>query len=350
MEEARYREAARIVLAAERVEQEAKHASAVEILAAAYELCLACGETRSEVEAAARVERALQERLAALLRLAAGHSLRSRPLPSVAPAEPATGRAPETEARLAVHCLGPLRVVRADRMLGAWPQRRSKAILEYLLVHRDRPVPKELLMELLWPEAGTTAARNNLNVAVHSLRRFLRDVDPDGPHVLFQDDCYFLNPELNLWLDAQEFTGLVAMGRRCWHAGDRAGHLRALQSAEALYQGELFEGDRYDDWILPLRRELADSYLGVLEQLRDHYLAVGDFAACTAVSRKILNADPCREHAHCELMRCYARQGHPHLALRQYHECRAALHDEIQATPSDATREVYQKIRRHEHV
>src|SRR4029450_6359282 len=136
-------------------------------------------------------------------------------------------------------------VVTAGRPLGSPVNRRARSVLKYLVLHRGRSTPRDVLMDLLWPDSGPhaavlwallwpapppQAARNNLNVAVHGLRRFLRGADERGAHVLFVDGVYPLNPELDLWVDLTEFEVHLAAGRR------RGGHLRAsvrrLEAAE----------------------------------------------------------------------------------------------------------------------
>ena len=49
-------------------------------------------------------------------------------------------------------------------------------------------------------------------------------------------------------------------------------------------------------------------------------------------------------------MRCYSRQGQPHLALRQYRACVEALQAELGVDPTPATTELWEQIRRHEPV
>lgn len=236
---------------------------------------------------------------------------------------------------MAVHCLGGFDVYQDDRVLGHWPNRRPKAIFQYLVAHRPRPVPKEVLMDLFWPHSGAGAARNNLNVAVYALRRRLRRHAADFSHVLFQDECYLLNPGLDLWVDMEEFDRLVA-----------SDSMADLQAAEALYEGDLFADDPYEDWMMPRRRELQDAFLGVLDRLRDRYLALGDLPSAGEVCKKMLAVDSCREDVHRELMRYYVRQGHHHLALRQYHACQSALREELNTGPSEETAQLHEQIRR----
>ncbi|MGH8931058.1 MAG: BTAD domain-containing putative transcriptional regulator [Egibacteraceae bacterium] len=251
---------------------------------------------------------------------------------------------------LAVHCLGPFRVHQDDHRLGAWPNRRAKSVFKYLVAHRTRPVPKEVLIELFWPNASASAGRNNLNVAVHGLRRFLRSDAADLSHVLFEEDCYILNPDLAVWVDVEEFKQRIASARSLQRTGDQASAMRHFQAAEALYLGALFENDPYEDWMAPLRRELQDTYVGCLEQLRDHHLALHDYSACATVCQKILAVESYREDVHRELMRCYARQNQRYLAMRQYYDCEKALQAELDTRPTDDTVDLHQRIRRHQPV
>ena len=86
---------------------------------------------------------------------------------------------------LSVYVLGPFRALLDGQAIEAWPNCRAKAIFKYLVLNRRRPVARVALMERFWPEAEPEAARNNLNVAIHRLRRVL---GRDGfPFVLFSE-------------------------------------------------------------------------------------------------------------------------------------------------------------------
>jgi DNA-binding SARP family transcriptional activator len=358
LDRGRYDEAAEVLAALERSHEASGDAVEVEILAAARRLCLACSHHREELEAqnqaadaAAGMERRLRDRLGAILDLAATRSLIGPPEP--APADGPNGAtAPESDARevLAIQCLGSFCVMHDDRRLAPWPNRRAKAVFKYLVVHRELPVAKETLMEVFWPDNSVGAARNNLNVAVHALRRFLRDAHSKVSHVVFRDGCYLIDPTLPVWVDASEFERLAAAGEEHEHHGHLPEAVRDLHSAEALYQGGLFDDDPYEEWMLPLRRELQDRYVGVLERLGDLYRAADDDRGCLDVARKIVAVEPFREAAHRELMRCYARQGQQHLALRQYLDCTAALQDALDTRPEPRTVDLYEQIRRREPV
>jgi DNA-binding SARP family transcriptional activator len=246
---------------------------------------------------------------------------------------------------LVVYCLGPFRVYQDDQPVDDWPSSKGKAIFKYLVTHRERPVVKEVLMELFWPGAHPDAARNNLNVAIYGLRQALRKERPSFSHVLFQDDCYLLNPDLQIWTDVDQFTARCKAAQEMEQHADQVAAMHEYHAAEVLYEGEFFEEDRYEDWVLPRRQRLQEEYLSLLDRLSLHCLEQEDYSACATLCRQMLTVDPCHEEAHRRLMHCYNRQGQPYLALRQYHLCREKLIEELDVPPTQATTDLYELVR-----
>jgi DNA-binding SARP family transcriptional activator len=346
---ARYPEVERLVRAMEHNTAAAGEAGAAQLLAAAREVCVACQDqhmaTMAHRQAAADgavTESQLRLRLTMLLQRAVGSE------PTIGAAGPSSALpqgSSVSRGAVAVYGLGPLQVFARDRDLGPMPNRRAKSVFKYLLLNRGRPTPKEVLMELFWPEAAASAARNNLNVAVHGLRRFLRG--PDGPdtYVLFQDNAYLLNPAVEVWVDLDEFERRTAAARELRIRGDVLGAVRELEIAEALYRGALFEDDPYEDWTAVPRRAAEDRYVEVLGALGEGYGELGDDGACIRVARKVLDVQPANEVAHRDLMRCYVRLGQHHLALRQYRDCAERLRSELDIAPGRETVRLYEEVR-----
>jgi DNA-binding SARP family transcriptional activator len=281
---------------------------------------------------------------------AAAHTLKVIPehlrLPAANETSCATGAVPV----LAAHVLGPFRALLNGQEIEDWPNCRGKAIFKYLLLHRKRPVAREALMERFWPEAGPEAARNNLNVAIHRLRRTLGRVG--FPVVLFADGHYLLNPQLVVAIDADAFLAHASRASELERGQDMDGAIREYTACVALYQGELLAEDRhdYDEWLLPLRQQLRDRYLHVLARLGQIRFDRQDVLACTTTCAKILAVDGCNEGAHRNLMRCYGALGQPQLAQRQYQTCIQALNRELGIPASRETTEVYRQIVRRDAV
>jgi len=251
---------------------------------------------------------------------------------------------------LAVYCLGPFRVYQDDKLITDWPSGKGKCIFKYMVANLGQPIPKDILMDLFWRDADPEAARNNLNVAIYGLRQAFRATRPDFAHILFQDDCYLLNPAMAVWIDVEEFGQRHKAGQSFERRGKLAEAMGEYEVAEGLYQGDLLEEDLYQDWLIPRREGLKDSYLVILDRLSRYYLGEKRYAACIHLCQRILAKDDCREDAHRRLMRCYRRQGQRNLALRQYHLCAEALARVLDVSPMGETVVLYHQIRRGEAV
>jgi DNA-binding SARP family transcriptional activator len=250
---------------------------------------------------------------------------------------------------LAVHLLGHLCVAVGGVAVQDWPSARCRSLFGYLLTHREPWPPREVLMEVFWPGSAPEASRNSLNVAIHGLRRTLRSIT-DLPIVVHGGGTYRINGDLRLWLDVEEFDSHVEAGRRADEAGDLDKAMRHYEFAASLYRGDFMADDPYEDWAALIRERLRLTYLDALGRLSKLYFNVGHYTVCASLCLRIIERDPCREDAHRRLMRCYSRQGLPHLALMQYRVCVQALTDELGVKAGPATTELYQRIRGHERV
>jgi DNA-binding SARP family transcriptional activator len=247
-------------------------------------------------------------------------------------------------ARLSVYCLGPFRVYNNDRLIKKWPGQKCKSVFKYMIINREQSIHQEILMDLFWADVAPQTARRSLYQAIYSLRQVLQTDGADVPYILCEDNCYRLNPELELWIDSEAFIDQYQTGQKLEHLGHQAEAVAAYEAAESLYDGEFLIEDLYEDWLLVHRENLKHAYLDILEQLSRYYFERQQWATCITFCQKILARDDCREDAHRRIMRCYMHQGQRHLALRQYYLCAETLERELDVPPMPATLKLFQKI------
>jgi DNA-binding SARP family transcriptional activator len=255
----------------------------------------------------------------------------------------------QVEAEVSVHLLGPMSVVIDDVPVDEWSSARIRSLFGYLLTHRQPWPAREVLMEVFWPESSAKASRNSLNVAIHGLRRVLSKAR-DVPVIVYSGGTYRLHPDVHLWLDVEEFDGLVERGRLHEDTGETDQATAAYEFAAGLYRGEFLADDPYDDWAALIRERLRLAYLDTLGRLSNLHFHAGRYAASANLCQRIIEQDPCREDAYRRLMRCYSRQGQPHLALIQYRTCVRTLESELGVEPDSATATLHNQIRRREPV
>jgi DNA-binding SARP family transcriptional activator len=256
----------------------------------------------------------------------------------------ATSGDQQSQPSLAVYCLGPFRVFRDNQMIGAWLGSKGRSIFKYLVLRRHTPVSKEVLMDVFWPDADVENARRNLHQAIYSLRQALRQLQPDFQVILFESDHYQINPDLNLWLDFEEFERHAKAGRRLESAGKTAEAMAEYIRAEELYRGDFLEEDLYEDWAGLQRERIRAEYLDLADRLSAHYAQQGDHAAAISLCRKILEKDKCHEKAHRRLMHCYQAMGQTSMAVRQYQLCVRTLQTELDVAPSAETQMLFKNI------
>lgn len=257
------------------------------------------------------------------------------PEPASASAPPAAGypapvpAAAVPEADIAASALGPLEVRVAGRRVPRWNSLKARAVFQYLLVHQDRPTRRDVLMALQWPDHSHNSARNNLNVALYSLRNTLDGLGQDAQPILYRDGCYILNPDLSWWIDRNEFLSAVEDARQARRADRPKQVIGAYRKAIQLYRGPLFEDDGTGEWYLPEQRRLNSLYEQALEDVAKIHFELGELPEAVAFGQLAISNDPCSESIHRLLMRCYASQHQQQLVSRQYRVCAAALHDEL---------------------
>ena len=223
---------------------------------------------------------------------------------------------------------------------------KHQELLCYLLVHRNRPHPREALASLLWGDNTTGKSKKYLRQALWHLQHALESGPgvPGGAVLFVENEWVQFNAEADLWLDVVAFEQAFALAQGS--AGRDLGGpaLSALEEAVRIYRGDLLEG-WYQDWCLFERERLQNIYFLMLDKLMSHCEATGDYEKGQTYGSLILRHDPARERTHRQLMQFHYGAGDRTAALRQYERCVAALDQELGVKPDRRTTALYQQIR-----
>jgi DNA-binding SARP family transcriptional activator/Tfp pilus assembly protein PilF len=224
---------------------------------------------------------------------------------------------------IVVQSLGRFRVFRAGDPIppAAWQSRKARDLFKILVARRGRPVPRDALMEALWPDQSRGPLGNRLSVLLSTVRSVLDPEKRQGPDHFVAADRYAV------WLRSEHFSVDVeaflsaadaALGLR------RTGHPDAhdrLVAAEAAYTGDFLEDDAYEDWAIGLREESRAVYAEVVRALAAEAGARGDADASTRFHLRLLEGDPYDEPAHLGLvttLEAAGRHGEARRCFRTY--------------------------------
>jgi len=246
---------------------------------------------------------------------------------------------------LKIHFFGAFRAHLNGNEIITWPKGKSKQLFKYLASKGKTPTPKEVLMELFWPNHSSESARNNLNVAIYSLRQSLKKILTDTSFVLFKEGCYQINPKIKIWVDATQFCIHLNKASKLELHGKTPLAIEQLHQAEALYVGPLLPEDAYCDWVLELQNQACENYRSTLKRLDNYYRTIGDIETSIALNKKIVTLDNCDENSHHHLMENYSSLGRRHLALRQFKICKDSLKRNLDLYPQQNLIDLYQQIK-----
>jgi len=225
-------------------------------------------------------------------------------------------------ADLRIYLLGPPNVEWASRPLSI-PRRQARALL-YRLAARLRPVPREHLCFLFWPDASESTARRHLSHLLTHLRRAL----PDPEVLLDSDDQVGLDPQ-RVWSDTTAFEQLCTVDP---------------------YRGPFLAGfslpdsPEFEVWATQERYAWERLYLEALAATIEERAARGEHDAAIACALRYLETDDLAEDVHRRLIELYAAAGDRNAALRQFERCAVILERELGVSPLPQTRAVYQAI------
>ena len=235
---------------------------------------------------------------------------------------------------LLICLLGPFRLLQGPRRMPIRGESKAAVLLGSLALRSGRPVARETLLDLLWPQGDADLASQSLHSLVHEINKRLRASLGDAA-VVHADGHYRLHVEAGIGVDVDQFDTLVQLGRVQENQGHQGAAAAHYEQALRLYRGDLCVSS--DIYASVERERLRGLYLTLLACLAGQAYDRGDYAMALQHAQRLLTHDPCREDAYRLAMRCYVRRGERVQALRHYQLCVGALHAEFDAQPEPAT-------------
>ena len=215
---------------------------------------------------------------------------------------------------------------------------KQRTLLAYLLLHRNEAIPREVLIDALWPEDPPATAAHALDVYVSRLRKSL------GGDGLFETRGGSVRVNVSdESVDAACFEQLVDAARR---AEAPAGRLAALEQALALWRGRALADLLDEPALRPERERLEEERLGAEEERFEAMLALGRHGEAIGALQALTSEHPLRERPRRLLMLALYRAGRQNEALEVYRNFRRLLSDELGLEPSLELRELEAAILR----
>ncbi len=244
-----------------------------------------------------------------------------------------------------INMLGDFQIRVGDHVLDDRISRSHKmwVLLAYLIIHRQRHVSQEELIETLWPEEDNDNPANALKTLLYRTRATIASVIGEEPQfILSQRGSYSWNLRLDCFVDAEAFDQLVTKAADKALPGETK--LAVLEEAIQLYQHDFLPNLSNQMWIVPFATYYHYLYLESVYSYGELLQEKLEYAKIIDLCNMAIRIEPFEEKLYIMLIKAYLALGNTSAALSTYEKSTELLYKNLGVRPSESLRELYQDI------
>lgn len=233
--------------------------------------------------------------------------------------------------------LGQFGVARSGREIPpeSFGGRLARRLVRILVSRRGHTVPRDLLIEYLWPREAPRDPEANLNVQVNRARRALGkssliETTPSG---------YRFDEDPACCVDVEVFLQLGELAWRRLSGGLPGTALSSFRKALDVWRGDPLIEDAYEGWAREYIQQLIDCHASVLEGAAAAALQVGLPGQAVMFARRAVARQPYNEQPLMLWVQALVAVGDRVGALRAIGEFESRLISDVGLTLSPGTRD-----------
>ncbi len=204
---------------------------------------------------------------------------------------------------LHVHMLGKFSLTCGDKQINCENNRSKQiwSILAYLIYNRGKTVSSEEIMSLMWNSEKSDNPPGAMRTAMHRVRSLLESVMPDYGRqlLLYRGGGYMWNPEVEMFLDVEEFEKQTALLK----SENDADAIEAYIAVLNLYDGDFLALQASDAWVMPIQVYYHNLYESIIKKALPALEKAGRYSEAVVICRKALQIDQYSEPMYQYLMR-----------------------------------------------
>lgn len=248
--------------------------------------------------------------------------------------------------RLRIRMLGGCSLSYGDRTIddNRRPIGKPWLLLEYLVTFRNRHIPFEELIGLLYPDGGGSNPTGALKTLVYRMRAMLEELGlPDSREVvLVSRGSYAWNTGVPMELDADLFEQACQRASAAGALPEE--RLAACREAAGLYRGDFLDRSAGERWVLPLASYYRNLYKHTVHTALELLESGEQWEELAALCTQAIKVDGYDESFHFHLVRALTRMGQPEEALERYKRMHTLFYTELGVTPPAEVTALYQDI------
>jgi DNA-binding SARP family transcriptional activator len=215
---------------------------------------------------------------------------------------------------------------------------KTTSVLAMLLIHANRLVLTETLMEEIWSGDPPASAGATLQTYIYQLRCALgREsiTTRPGGYLLLLAEGHF---------DLLQFRSKIGHGQELLQGGQPVAALEELRSGMALCRGRPLSNVRVGQTLEVEVRHLEEERRRAFELLIEAAFAAGRHREVIGSLKQMVADDPYNEWLHARLMEALTAAGRRHDALDVYAGLRKVLAENLGLDPMQELRELERQV------
>lgn len=228
--------------------------------------------------------------------------------------------APKESGKIKIQCLGCFSVFlpNSPNQELKWRTKKARELFAYLFHLQGSSVSREILVELLWPEAGMKSAIALFHTTLYSIRQAFAQ---EGLEELisYEKKKYSLNMQL-VASDLEELTVYFHDKNAC---------AENPEEIISLYSGSYMGNSGYL-WSYGMAKELENQYLKILQSGAAKRTSQRQLEAAIPFFQRMLEADPYNEEIITRLIQCLYKSGKQSEAKQQYDRIQKLYQEDLE--------------------
>lgn len=205
-----------------------------------------------------------------------------------------------------------------------WRTSKAKEVFAFLIHHRRKPVRKEVLIDLFWPEAELDKGFAQLYAAIYQIRKTLASIG-FNIKIISRDHSYILDMQ-QIKIDIDEFENLEEM------INESNPELTFIQKILDLYCGDYLEKESYL-WAESERERLRILWVYYTQKTIEMLIHKKEYTKALLICQRLQAVNPYSEESYFMLMRLYGLLGERHFVEQQYSRLKEMLMKEYGIEP-----------------
>lgn len=212
-----------------------------------------------------------------------------------------------------------------------WRTKKAQELFAYLFHLQGKGVSKDVLIELLWPDAGAKNALALFHTTLYSIRQVFSQEGVEDL-ISYEKKKYALKMQL-VESDLEELTSYFQNAAACKEEPERV-----MQ----LYPGSYMGNNGYL-WSYGTAKELENEYFKVLQSGAAKRTSQNQLEAAIPFLERIIEADPYNEEIMSQLIVCLYQSGRQTDAKQQYDRMQKLYREDLELDFAKSFKEIIEQ-------